>query len=142
VFSKDIINAEITIWYGKNVMNKTKKEILRKFRKKNFAKSKKIRTFANDSEPSALATDVGKVIPTLTGESARRFLENARKVEIEAEKRRNEPPSLEWLEKELAFNKFFLDQDIDNVKTRYKRICELEDKIKEIKEKNGKTEEE
>jgi hypothetical protein len=124
------------------MMEEQRKYILGKIKKENFAKSKKFRTFANDSEPSALATDVGKVIPTLTGESARRFLENARKVEIEAEKRRNEPPSLEWLEKELAFNKFFLDQDIDNVKTRYKRICELEDKIKEIKEKNGKTEEE
>ena len=124
------------------MMQEQREYILGKIKKENFAKSKKFRTFANDSEPSALATDVGKVIPTLTGESARRFLENARKVEIEAEKRRNEPPSLEWLEKELAFNKFFLDQDIDNVKTRYKRICELEDKIKEIKEKNGKTEEE
>ena len=124
------------------MMQEQRKYILGKIKKENFAKSKKFRTFANDSEPSALATDVGKVIPTLTGESAHRFLENARKVEIEAEKRRNEPPSLEWLEKELAFNKFFLDQDIDNVKTRYKRICELEDKIKEIKDKNGKTEEE
>ena len=124
------------------MMQEQKKELLRKFKAKSFAKSKKFRTFANDSEPSALATDVGKVIPTLTGESARRFLENARKVEIEAEKRKNEPPSLEWLEKELTFNKFILDQDIDNVKSRYKRICELEDKIKEIKEKNGKTEEE
>ena len=124
------------------MMQEQREYILGKIKKENFAKSKKFRTFANDSEPSALATDVGKVIPTLTGESARRFLENARKVEIEAEKRRNEPPSLEWLEKELAFNKFFLDQDIDNVKTRYKRICELEDKIKEIKEKNGKPEEE
>ena len=122
------------------MMEEQRKYILGKIKKENFAKSKKFRTFAN--EPSALATDVGKAIPTLTGESARRFLENARKVEIEAEKRRNEPPSLEWLEKELAFNKFFLDQDIDNVKARYKRICELEDKIKKIKEKNGKTEEE
>lgn len=121
-------------------MNKAKKEFLRKFKKRNLAKSESFRTFA-DEEPTALATDVGKPIPILSGESARIFLERARQVEEEAEKRRNQPPSLDVLKKELAMNKFFLEQDIDAVKARYDKIRKLEDKIKELEQQNGKTEE-
>lgn len=110
---------------------------------KDLAKSKKNRIFApnDDDEPSVLAVDVGKTIPTLKGESARIFLERARKVEEEAERRRNEPSSLEALQQELAMNKFFLEQDINNVNSRFDRIRELESKIKELEQQNGKTEE-
>ena len=121
-------------------MNKAKKGFLRKFKKRNLAKSESFSTFA-DEEPTALATDVGKPIPILSGESARIFLERARQVEEEAEKRRNQPLSLDALKKELAMNKFFLEQDIDAVKTRYDKIRKLEDKIKELEQQNGKTEE-
>lgn len=127
-------------WYGEKKMNKAKKERLRKFKRKHFAKSKKIRTFANDDEPSALATDVGKGIPILTGKSAQLFLERAAKVEAEAKRRMNEPPTLESLERELKFQKFFLESDKRVMEEREEKIKKLEEKIKEIK--NGKTEEE
>jgi len=124
-------------------MNKAKKEILRKFRKKNFAKSENFRTFANekDDEPTALATDVGKPI-IVSGKSAERFLERAAKVEEEAKRRMNEPPSLEFLERELTFNKFFLEEDLRKVEERKNKIKDLENKINELKEKNGKAKEE
>lgn len=121
-------------------MQNQRKEILTKIKEKNLAMSEKNRTFA-DEEPTALATDVGKPIPILSGESARIFLERARQVEEEAEKRRNQPQSLDVLREKLAMNKFFLEQDIDNVKARYDKICKLEDKIKELEQQNGKTEE-
>lgn len=114
-------------------------KILRKFKGKNFAKSKKFRTFANDDEPTALANSGNKGIPTLTGESARLFLERAAKVEAEVKKRMNEPPTLESLERELTFQKFFLESDKRQVEEREDKIKELEAKIKELK--NGKTEE-
>ena len=124
-------------------MNKAKKEILRKYRKKNFAKSENFRTFANekDDEPTALATDVGKPI-IVSGKSAERFLERAAKVEDEAKRRMNEPPSLEFLERELTFNKFFLEEDLRKVEERKNKIKDLENKINELKEKNGKAKEE
>lgn len=115
-------------------------KILRKFKGKSFAKSKNFRTFANDDEPSALATNVGKGIPTLTGKSAQLFLERAAKVEAEAKRRMNEPPTLESLERELKFQKFFLENDKRQIEEREEKIKKLEEKIKEIK--NGKTEEE
>ena len=114
-------------------------KILRKFKGNNFAKSKKIRTFANDDEPTALANSGNEGIPTLTGESARLFLERAAKVEAEVKKRMNEPPTLESLDRELTFQKFFLESDKRQVEEREDKIKELEAKIKELK--NGKTEE-
>ena len=127
--------AKTMKWYGERRMNK----ILRKFKGKSFANSKKIRTFANDDEPTALANSGNKGIPTLRGESARRFLERAAKVEAEAKKRMNEPPTLDGLERELTFQKFFLESDKRQVEERENKIKELEAKIKELK--NGKTEE-
>ena len=117
-------------------------KILRKFKGKSFAKSKKFRTFAQDydDEPTALAIDSGKPIPILTGESAIRFLERAAAVEEEAKRRMNEPPSLEFLQRELTFQKFFLEEDERKIVERKEKIKKLEEKIKEIK--NGKTEEE
>lgn len=126
-------------WYGEKKMNKAKKERLRKFKRKHFAKSEIFSTFANDDEPTALANSVNKGIPTLTGESARLFLERAAKVEAEAKKRMNEPPTLEWLERELEFQKFFLESDKRQVEEIENKIKKLEAKIKELK--NGKTEE-
>ena len=123
------------------MMQEQKKELLRKFKGKSFAKSKKVRTFANDDEPTALATDVGKPI-IVSGKSAERFLERAAKVEEEAKRRMNEPPSLEFLERELTFNKFFLEEDLRKVEERKNKIKDLENKINELKEKNGKAKEE
>jgi len=113
---------------------------LGKFNKKNFAKSKKIRTFASDDdEPTALAVDSGKPIPTLTGESARIFFERAAKVEEEAKRRMNEPPTLEGLKRDLTFQKFFLETEERQIQERKDRIKEIENKIKELEQNsNGK----
>ena len=85
-------------------MNKAKKEslrkFLRKFNKKNFAKTENFRNFASDCEPTALATDIGKPI-ILSGESACRFLQRMKEVDEAAERRRNTPPTIEELEKQL-----------------------------------------
>ena len=63
-------------------MQNQRKEILTKIKEKNLAMSEKNRIFASDDdEPTALAVDSGRPIPTLTGESARIFLERAAKVE-------------------------------------------------------------
>jgi len=106
---------------------------LGKFNKKNFAKSKKIRTFASDDdELTALAVDSGRPIPTLTGESTRIFLERAAKVEEEAKKRMNEPPTLESLQRELTFQKFFLDSEERQLQERKEKIKDLENKIKDL----------
>ena len=109
-------------------------KLLRKFNGENFAKSEKIRTFAQDEydEPTALATDVNKPTPTLTGESAIRFLERAAAVEEEVKKRMNEPPTLEALQRELEFQKFFLEEDRRKIEEREKKIEELEKKIEEL----------
>jgi len=113
---------------------------LKKFNIKSFASTKKNRIFANETEdePTALATDVGKGIPTLTGESARLFLERAAKVEEEARKRMNEKPTLESLKRDLAFQKFFLEYQERELEERKNRIKDLESKIKDLEnELNG-----
>ena len=107
---------------------------LKKFNTKNFVKSKKNRIFASDddSEPTALAVDSGRPIPTLTGESAIRFLERAAKVEEEARKAMSKPPSLEFLKRELTFKKFFLETEERQLEERKKEIANLENKIKDL----------
>lgn len=120
-------------------MNKAKKEILRKFRKKFFAKSKKIRTFAaqDDEEPTALAfTDFSKPIPTLEGEDAERFIRIMEENERKAAERAKLPPTREELERELSCAKMMLDFQEREVEQLRNRIKELE------KQLNGKTEEE
>lgn len=114
---------------------------LGKINKKNFAKSKKIRTFASDDdEPTALAVDSGRPIPTLTGESARIFLERAAKVEEEAKRRMNESPTLEYLKCELTFEKFFLKTEEKQIQERKDKIKKIEDKIRELEQNsNGKS---
>ena len=59
--------------------------------------SEKNHIFTSNDEPTALATDSEKHIPTLTGEQAQIFLERAAKAEEEAKKRMNETPTLEAL---------------------------------------------
>ena len=119
-------------------------KFLRNIKTSNLVKSRKFRTFANDkdNEPTALATDVGKDIPILKGEDAIRFMERMKEVEEEADRIKNEPPSLESLKNQLAFEKIMLDFDLDQVKARWTAICDIEDKIKKLEKNNGKTEEE
>jgi len=100
--------------------------------------SEKNRIFASDNdEPTALAVDSGKPIPTLTGESARIFLERAEKVEEEAKKRMNEPPTLEGLKRELTFQKFFLESEEKQLQERKEKIKDLENKIKELEQNSN-----
>lgn len=106
---------------------------LTKIKEKNFAMSEKNRIFASDDdEPTALAVDSGRPIPTLTGESARIFLERAAKVEEEAKKRMNDPPTLELLKRELRIHKFFLESEERQLQERKDKIKDLENKIKDL----------
>lgn len=107
-------------------------KILTKFNKKNLDELKKNRIFAQDDEPTALAIDSGKPIPTLSGDVAIRFLERAAAVEAEAKKRMNETPTLESLKRELSFQKFFLESEERQIEERKKKIADLEKKIKEL----------
>ena len=107
-------------------MQNQRKEVLTKIKKKNLAMSEKNRIFASDDdEPTALAVDSGRPIPTLTGESARIFLERAAKVEEEAKKRMNEPPTLEGLKRKLTFQKFFLENE-------ERQLQKMKDNIKDL----------
>ena len=143
-------------WYGEKKMSKSsmmefaeslqtmqnqRKEILTKIKEKNLAMSEKNRIFASDDdEPTALAVDSERPIPTLTGESARIFLERAAKVEEEAKRRMNEPPTLEGLKRELSFQKFFLETEERQIQERKDKIKKIEDKIKELEQNsNGKS---
>lgn len=112
-------------------------KFLRNFKKKYFARSKKIRTFANDDEPTALAfTDFTKPIPILKGKDAERFIKNMEEAERRAEERKKIPKSKEQLEKELHFKKWEYDFE-------KRKLEDLEQEIKELEQKlNGKTEEE
>lgn len=103
--------------------------------------SEKNRIFASDDdEPTALAVDSGRPIPTLTGESARIFLERAAKVEEEAKKRINEPPTLEGLKRKLTFQKFFLENEERQLQKRKDKIKDLENKIKDLEQQlDGKS---
>ena len=118
---------------------------LRKINTEDFAKRKKIRTFANDEddyEPTALAfTDFTKPSPILEGKDAERFLKHMEEVELEVERRENIPPTLEELKTRLSYEELALSLDKDMIAFREKDISELKDKIKELEEKNGKTEE-
>jgi hypothetical protein len=122
-------------------MQNQRNEILTKIKEKNLAMSEKNRIFASDDdEPTALAVDSERPIPTLTGESARIFLERAAKVEEEAKRRMNEPPTLEYLKRELTFQKFFLESEERQIQERKDKIKKIEDKIKELEQNsNGKS---
>ena len=119
----------------------SKSKVLTKIKKKILAMSEKNRIFASENdEPTVLAIDSGKPIPTLSGEPARRFLEHAAKVEEEAKKRMNESPTLEGLKRELVFQKYFLEQKEKEVQERKDKITKLENKIKDLeKQLDGKS---
>lgn len=122
------------------MMQDQRDKILTKIKADNFAKSKKFRNFASDYEPSVLANGC-KPIPTLTGDAAVRFLEKAREVEEEYERRMKEPPSLEKLKQEYSNGKMILEMEKNSLELREKKLNELQNKIKELEENNGKTEE-
>ena len=116
-------------------------KILRKFKTKSFAKSKKFRTFAKESEPTALAfTDFSKPTPILKGKDAERFIRIMEENEKKAMERAKIPPTKEELEKRLSYMKITYDFDKRQLEKSEKEIKELEAKIKELE--NGKTEEE
>ena len=106
-------------------------KLLRKFKSKSFAKSKKLRNFTSDYEPTVLANGC-KPIPTLTGDAAVRFLEKAREVEEEYERRMKEPPSLEKLKQEYSYGKIILEMEKNSLELREKKLNELQNKIKEL----------
>lgn len=116
-------------------------ERLTKIKKKSLAMSEKNRIFASENdEPTVLAIDSGKPIPTLSGESARRFLEHAAQVEEKAKKRMNESPTLEGLKRELPFLKYFLEIKEKEVQEIKDKITKLENKIKDLeKQLDGKS---
>ena len=116
-------------------------KVLRKFKAFNFAKSKKNRIFANDDEPSALATDVGKPC-IVSGKDAERFLERMREVELEAERRSKMPPTLEELKSRLFYEELVFNMEKDRLALKKEEIRKLKEKIKDLEKKNGKTEEE
>lgn len=125
------------------MMQDQRDKILTKIKADNFANSKKLRNFASENdEPTALANDFGKPIPTLSGASACRFLRMAKEAEEEVKKRKNTPLTIEQLEQQLSFEEFFLQDDLRAIKEREERIRNLKNKIKELKDKNGKAEEE
>lgn len=114
-------------------MQNQRKELLTKIKKKNLAMSEKNRIFASDDdEPTALAVNSGRPIPTLTEESARIFLERAAKVQEEAKRRMNEPTTLELLKRELRIQKFFLESEERQLQERKNKIKDLENKIKDL----------
>ena len=65
-----------------------------------------------------------------------------KEVDEAVERRRNIPPTIEELEKQLMYEEFFLEDDLRAIEVRKERISKLKDKIKILKEKNGKAEEE
>lgn len=86
-------------------------------------------TFApkNDTEePTALATDVGKVIPILEGEVAERFLSIMRENDEKAKEAAKRPLTKEDAEKELAYERMFLRMAEEELKGRKNRIKKLE----------------
>ena len=117
--------------------------ILTKFKEKFLANPKKNPIFASEcEEPTALATDVGKPIPTLSGEAAIRFIENSIKVEEDVKKHMNETPSLEKLKRELTFKKFFLEEAERQAEEIKGEIIVLENRIKELETQlNGEEQE-
>jgi hypothetical protein len=132
------MSVRITKWFGNFVAkNMSKNDILTKIKADNFANSKKLRNFASENdEQTALANDFGKPI------SACRLLQRTKEAEEEAKKQRNKPLTLNQLEEQLSFEEFFLEDDLRAIKEREERIKILKNKIKELRDKNGKTEEE
>jgi predicted nucleic acid-binding Zn-ribbon protein len=102
--------------------------------------SKKKRIFTDDYEPTALAfTDFSKLTPTLKGEDAERFIRNMEENERKVAEKVKVPPTSEELEKELSCAKILLDFQEREVEQLRDRIKNLENKIKDLEKKNGKS---
>lgn len=103
------------------------------FKKKDFVKSKKNRTFTQDDEPTALAyTDFTKPTPILKGEDAERFIRTMEENEKKAEERAKIPPTKEELEKRLSSLRIMCDFEEKQLEERKEEIKELEKKIEEL----------
>lgn len=89
--------------------------------------------FANDEEPSALATDVGKYIPPLSGSDASRFIEMMRKNSEYYEQHKDDEPTKEELEKTLAMKKVMLKFQEENIRKEKEYIKKLEEKLNGFK---------
>lgn len=82
-------------------------------------------------EPTALATDVGKVIPILEGEDAIRFEESAREAEKECEIRKSKPRTIKQLTRELQTLKMLYEFESRQLKERENSINNLQKLIQE-----------
>ena len=83
------------------------------------------------NEPIALATDVGKPIPVLTGKDAEKFLQHMVESEKEAEERAKRPKTKDELEKRLSYLKFVYEFEKSQLLDMEKEIKNLEKKIAE-----------
>jgi hypothetical protein len=81
-------------------------------------------------EPTALATDVGKPIPILSGKSAERFVKLMEENERKARERANKPKSKDDLEKQLTYLKFVYDMEKSNLEDIKNKIIETEEQLK------------
>ena len=124
-------------------MQDQRDKILTKIKADNFANSKKLRIFASQSEPTALAyTDFTKPMPTLKGKDAERFITMMEENNRKAEERAKTPPTLDELERRYGVSKMVFDMHKRELEDEENRLKKLEQEIKKIKEENGKTEEE
>ena len=114
-------------------------KFLRNINYKYFARSKKNSTFANDDEPTALATDIGKPTPILSGKDAERFIKNMEEAEAKAKAMASAPKSKEEIEKELSYKRIIYKLNKSELEDLEKEIKKLEVKLESL---NGKTEEE
>ena len=91
--------------------------------------------YYDDYEPAALAIDIGKPIPILTGKSAERFVQMAEENERKARERAKKPMTLQEAKDQIAYNKMFMESAMSSVKYYEEKIKKLEEYIKTI---NGK----
>ena len=82
--------------------------------------SEKNHIFTSNDEPTALATDSEKHIPTLTGEQAQIFLERAAKAEEEAKKRMPTTVGLASMQFDSQ------EEELDQITRLQKEISRLE----------------
>lgn len=90
---------------------------------------KKSSTFADEFEPTALATDVGKRIPILEEEAAEKFIKLAKDNEEKAKLIENKPITIEEAKNKLSIKKTMLEYEKRNIKELEKEIEKLENII-------------
>lgn len=114
--------------------NRLKIRLLTFFNVKNLHITKKKDNFAqnfdDDYEPTALATDSGKVIPLLEGEDAESFIRMMEENERKAKENAKIPMTKEEAEKRLSCKKIMLDFEENRLEELKKEIKKLEDYIK------------